>query len=521
MAVIRDTVLLPGFQYIAKQLEKGSLDGVIDSLDELIQGCVVPEAETVFKNIRDWFVLYQENESDARSFLEEMIYTPAQCGQCLICQQCQQIFLIELYEKFYSDSKFEDLKAGIKNNNYYVLERLPENLYRHLDAKTKVGEYYWEHCKNLRRTESFVNKFVVLKGMSSSTPAILNGAFNTQAYHGGGLYFNWSGFGIAIDPGYHFVENMHNVGLSILDIDAVVITHEHIDHTNDIRILDDLNYSLTDYLRDEKRNHTINWYLDGVTYELVKTLQKNGSGFSDRTNRIYKIMPKEQNIVWEEKGKEITQQQIDCISEQGIRIFEKGNSSITMKAGMTFHERDRGGSDSDKIHYLKHTFASAFELKGESVERKIFYSSDTCYRDSLGEYAKGADIVVANISSIYEGDLLKIEPKKTHLGYMGCFELLESMKETPPALFLISEFWNAKADIRFDITHYMKDEILRLQGKNFQKTKIIPTEIGMQADLIKLTMQCAVCRKFVDDFIIMRPAKGYSEIKCVCSNCYY
>lgn len=163
------------------------------------------------------------------------------------------MFLIELYEKFYSDSKFEDLKAGIKNNNYYVFERLPENIYRHLDAKTKVGEYYWEHCKNLRRTESFLNKFVVLKGMSSSTPAILNGAFNTQAYHGGGLYFNWSGFGIAIDPGYHFVENMHNAGLSILDIDAVVITHEHIDHTNDIRILDDLNYSLTDYLRDEKK----------------------------------------------------------------------------------------------------------------------------------------------------------------------------------------------------------------------------------------------------------------------------
>lgn len=131
----------------------------------------------------------------------------------------------------------------------------------------------------------------------------------------------------------------------------------------------------------KKRNHTINWYLDGVTYELVKTLQKNGSGFSDRTNRIYKIMPKERNIVWEEKGKEITQQQIDCISEQGIRIFKKGNSSITMKAGMAFHERDRGESDPEKIHYLKHTFASAFELKGESVERKNFYSSDICYRN--------------------------------------------------------------------------------------------------------------------------------------------
>lgn len=68
MAVIRNTVLLPGFQYITTQLGKESLNGVIDSLDELIQGCVVPVVETVFKNIRDWFVLYQENESDARSF---------------------------------------------------------------------------------------------------------------------------------------------------------------------------------------------------------------------------------------------------------------------------------------------------------------------------------------------------------------------------------------------------------------------------------------------------------------------
>lgn len=61
---------------------------------------------------------------------------------------------------------------------------------------------------------------------------------------------------------------------------------------------------------------------------------------------------------------------------------------------------------------------------------------------------------------------------------MGCFELLESMKEAPPALFLISEFWNAKADIRFDITHYMKDEILRLQGKNFQKLKSYQRKSG-------------------------------------------
>ena len=484
------------------------------------EGCVIPEVKLVFKSVRDWFSGFQDNRENAKKSLEYMIHNPGQCQQCFNCYNCFQIFLIELYERYY-DNKFDELKKELKNNNYYVFDRLPDNIYRRLDTRVKVGEYYWERCKEQTRTKSFVNKLVVLKGMSSSTPAILNGAFDTQAYHGGGLYVNWGGYGIAIDPGYHFVENMHRSGLNILDIDAVIVTHEHIDHTNDIRILDDLNFSLSEYLEEENKQHMIKWYLDSVTYDLVKTLQKRGSGFSKHTSEVYKIVPESRKIVWEQDVGEVTGQCSENFYEKGIQLYNKDNCSIIMKAELTFHEKDETASTKDIICYLPHTFAAVFELTDNSVHRKIFYSSDTRYRKELSEFAVDSDVVIANISSIYENDLLRLKLKNTHLGYMGCFKLLEALKSNPPALFLLSEFWNAKADIRFDVARYLKEEIFRLDKEAFAGTKIIPAEIGMQADLQRLSIQCTVCGKFTNDYIIIRPTDQYSEIKCICSDCCY
>ena len=519
MTVIRDTVLLPGLQYIGGQLQKGITDEFFESFDELLRICDVPEVENIFKSIRDWFSLYQKNPDAAKTELEIMMHNPLECRQCFSCQQCLPVFLEELYASLYESGGGERLKGRMKGDKYYVFSRFPDNLYRQLDARTKAGEYYWEQCKRFGKFKTVDNKLIVLKGMSSSTPAILNGAFGTQSYHGGGLYLNWFGFGIAIDPGYHFIENLHANGLSILDIDAVVITHEHIDHTNDIRILDDLNYNLSSYLRGSINEHKIKWYVDSVTYDMLRTLRQNGSGFSSRTNIIYEIKPREQEIAWEEKLAEITKPGCKRIPEEGIRITE--DESALLKIEQTYHERNPVDAEGDEESFLKHTFAVAFELKKGKEKRKIFYSSDTSYRELLGKCVQGSDIVIVNISSVYEDDVLKIKQKKTHLGYMGCFKLLESMKDSPPSMFLISEFWNAKADIRFDITRYLKEEMMISFGNAFKKTKFIPAEIGMRADVLKLTMQCAVCRTYTDDFIITRPDKDYGEIRCICNDCFY
>ena len=172
-----------------------------------------------------------------------------------------------------------------------MFRTLPPEIYRHLDARMSAADYYWEHCGSMKKIKKFNNRLIVLKGMSSSTPAMLNSAFNTQNFHGGGLYINWKGFGIVIDPGYHFVEAMHNTGLTVMDVNAVIITHEHIDHNNDMRILEDLNQSLARFTKEKDREHKISWYLDEATYSLVEGLQRTESGFNQKTNQIFKLDP--------------------------------------------------------------------------------------------------------------------------------------------------------------------------------------------------------------------------------------
>ena len=85
MTVIRDTVLLPGLQYIGGQLQKGITDEFFESFDELLRICDVPEVENIFKSIRDWFSLYQKNPDAAKTELEIMMHNPLECRQCFSC----------------------------------------------------------------------------------------------------------------------------------------------------------------------------------------------------------------------------------------------------------------------------------------------------------------------------------------------------------------------------------------------------------------------------------------------------
>ena len=47
----------------------------------------------------------------------------------------------------------------------------------------------------------------------------------------------------------------------------------------------------------------------------------------------------------------------------------------------------------------------------------IGYTSDTHYEESVAENLKGSNIIIANISGVYEDDIKKINYKNRHLGY--------------------------------------------------------------------------------------------------------
>ena len=74
----------------------------------------------------------------------------------------------------------------------------------------------------------------VLKRWNSYTP-ILERDHNTSK--GGGYFLQVNGIGIAIDPGLHFISNFKANGFYFHQIDHVIITHNHIDHTSDLEPL--------------------------------------------------------------------------------------------------------------------------------------------------------------------------------------------------------------------------------------------------------------------------------------------
>lgn len=331
--------------------------------------------------------------------------------------------------------------------------------------KKTVQEYYRMRCER----ESFTREdcyFINLKGLSSSSPIIYNNTFGTQ-FRGGGFYFRWKGVGVAVDPGLYFVTNMHELGLNIQDIDAVIITHDHLDHMGDMQLLEDLEYQI-------KQTCTIKWY---VCQEIASSRSSNPKFIAVHPGEDYSI------------SDEI---KLHATSTQHIQI--------------------------SKTSYRDTTFGCIFHLYEDSAcsSRKcsLGYTSDTTYWSEMGQDYEEMDLLIANISSIWEKDLLLEEQNPVHLGFSGCVKLLQSLKQ-PPTLLLLSEFWNGIEDIRFTVSK----QLWRLSHRKNVDTYVLPTEIGMRISLETLGIQCSSCGSYAKHIALIRPSKPFGKLEYLCENC--
>jgi hypothetical protein len=79
------------------------------------------------------------------------------------------------------------------------------------------------------------DKLVVLRRWQSVNPKIPRPG--GRRLRGGGYFLFWQCKGIVIDPGYDFIQNFYDEGFSLGDIDAVLVTHSHPDHDDDLSTL--------------------------------------------------------------------------------------------------------------------------------------------------------------------------------------------------------------------------------------------------------------------------------------------
>lgn len=413
---------------------------------------------------------------------EEIRYSS--CNICYNCNNCRSYYWKELGELLLEKANDEK-----RTGKYFPVRSLPDEVKKHLEASAGISALYFSRAKR-EQVITFRNKFLILKGMSSSTPAMLNSIFDTDDYVGGGFYLNWNGYGVAIDPGYSFVRNLHHYGLSVLDIQAVIITHEHIDHNNDMRLLDELHFSAVRFDANKDKKHVIDWYMDKISYTIASDLCANDAGFRKEANRL------------------------NCVSAGDI--LELKADELKVEFFPTEHI-----FDGNTGNYRKHTFGCSFNCKNGLQKQIITYTSDTKYFDGLLDYVKDSNMVIGNISGIYEDDYMQIKSKDTHLGYWGCYNLIKKCYEKYdryPRFYFLSEFWNGKSDIRYDIVKCLKKE---LKGQGITEISIIPSETGMLYDIEHCSIQCSECGQYTNQVIVKRPSDVNGKIEVLCGECYF
>jgi tetratricopeptide (TPR) repeat protein len=97
-------------------------------------------------------------------------------------------------------------------------------------------------------------EFICVRRYSSAFPLLPRpSAFHA---HGGGYFVRLHSatdepFGIVIDPGTDFVENLYRTGYGLSDIDMIVVTHDHVDHVGALDALLSLLHERNSILGDE------------------------------------------------------------------------------------------------------------------------------------------------------------------------------------------------------------------------------------------------------------------------------
>lgn len=312
--------------------------------------------------------------------------------------------------------------------------------------------------------------FLVLKRWNSFTPTLPSNKRpprkNIDPSVGGGYYLHHKGFGVVIDPGFNFIENFSNAGLNFSDINAVVITHAHNDHTADLETLLTMAYKAN--RKNNKR--TIDLYLNIGSYKKFSTIIDL---FANSVNIIQTI-------------------------HAGDKITLIKNS-LTMTVLPSYHHEILSRRHAVGIHF---TISTTNTTNSQIENKNIVITSDTgLYPTHISDDQKDLNIDTNSSKEIWKTysikdkiDLLithlgsikthELEEKtiqrclyENHLGLIGTIRLLTSLDYK---LALISEFGEEFTRSRTSVVRFIKSCLTELC---ISHGNILPADIGFEYDI--------------------------------------
>ncbi|MDR3217072.1 MAG: tetratricopeptide repeat protein [Clostridiaceae bacterium] len=357
--------------------------------------------------------------------------------------------------------------------------------------KRKMKDFYSHKKDKSDRSDKSDFEFMVLRRWNSFTPIVGSGYYASK---GGGYFIKYKDKGIVIDPGFNFIENFIAAGFNFIDIDYIMITHAHNDHTAD---LDSLLTLLHVY--NEELLGSYDEYKDGsIIDEVLKTL-----------NKTRKDNPEGDSKVREEVGNRFKNRRKEIIFYLSYGTFKKYSSFFNLNKASNykivcvddeFYKEFKIDDMNVRLIKAKHNdlmsdaacLGFCFEY-GSSV---LIYTGDTgfskemkkYYANLLEEHYKDKTIaLVANIGGFKESEInynasfmddqrndQKDDPMekiyyKNHLGRLGVAKLVETLK---PQICIISEFGE-------EFNNNCRIEIADIFNKTYSETKFLPADIGL------------------------------------------
>jgi len=382
-----------------------------------------------------------------------------------------------------------------KDKTAVIIEKTEEFANTIEENKKRITGFY-SHKQPVKSVDSLL--FTVLRKWNSFTP-IISGGFRSGK---GGGYFVQSGkTGIVIDPGFNFIENFFTDGHTFKEIDAVLITHAHNDHTADLdsllTILYEYNYELyggdlsdpyckvkegsiledvlkhfnfgEDMIRNDKeKKRQVQDEMDQrfpneakkITFYITNGTSKKYNNFFDLMKRSnYKVVP-----VDAENAKNF------AIGDINIHVIEANHNDIM--------------SDHASVGFCFEQDDFALIYTGDTS----FLGMSTKYNELSNHYIGKKIVLIANIGGFInsERDYLSGGDReeyyyKKHLGRLGLAKLVEILK---PELCIISEFGEEFTGYRHKIAEIF-DEVY---GETL-KTKFLPADIGLHVKCKKGSIQ--------------------------------
>ncbi|MBS5306716.1 MAG: tetratricopeptide repeat protein [Clostridium sp.] len=391
---------------------------------------------------------------------------------------------------------------SIKNEKYR-LEKIEENikeLDEYIEAKkqkenrfTKILKETEEIFNNSeKKKRSFLNFIIpsertdhnnyleILRRWNSYTPIV---ADNFHVSKGGGYFLKINGKGIVIDPGFNFIENFKGLNHYFDEIDIVLISHAHNDHTADIESILTLLHKYNENIKSSDNSEDT--YT--VEYDLV---QKHGdtewAGF-DRE--------KKKKLIDEEFERSTKRKIIDIFITAST--FKKYVGMFELKKSINYnlHIIEAGYEKSfvDDKFLIKAIKAKHFDIISDDSsvgfliefdDNVILYTGDTGIDKNIVENYKKISkniinkklVLLAHLGGFKQHEVGYKESDgyksfyKNHLGRLGLVELNNILK---PRLCLISEFGEEFKDRRIELSEIMDNLYKGI-------TKFLPADIGLR-----------------------------------------